>query len=154
MIEIVYKLWSEEVPRTRALNPVEYFDPLEDDEFFYEESGFPRFDHAVDYLDEPPGSVEWTRLVVAFGEHPTTVFTRFSRDGRMMFWHLRNPDGHQEMCIESQIDADRIHLARFRLDENGDWIPGYVAMIQNLANGSQSQDRIFPTLPPSPSGDA
>jgi len=150
MIEIFYKLWSEEAPRRLVLTPVEYYDPLEEGEMFYEESGVARHNHAVEYLDEPAEDVEWTRLVVAFGDQPMTVFSRFSGDGRTRFWHRREPDGHQEMCIDTQIDPDRCYLARFRLDENGDWIPGYVAMITDLPDGSQGQDRTFPTPPRPP----
>lgn len=149
MIEIVYKLRSEEAPRNVTLTPEEYYDPPEEGETL-DEVAVERFAHAVDYLDVPRSEVEWTRISVSFGTRRSTAVSRYYANGRVWMWHRRDADDGEELFIETRVEPDRYHLARFHRDEDGEWIPNYVGIIDDMPDGSQTEDKIIPARHPDP----
>lgn len=141
-IEIHYRLRGEDVPRSVVLAPEEYCDPLQPGET-HDRHGVAQFDHAVDYLDHPAREVEWTRLeVTREGVGRTVTTSRFAADGASNLWQRRDPDGGQEMCLDLLAGPGRHLVARLRLDANGDWVPGYTGVIEELPDGSQTEERI------------
>lgn len=139
MFEILYKRRSDGVQRV-VLTPEEYYDPLDPGER-YEEDGVPRFDHAVDYLDNAIEELEWTRLDEEDG---TVVLERFASRGRVRIWHRRDADGGQELCLTTTLAPGRHHLARLYLDEAGDWVPRSVVLIDDQPDGSQREETLLP----------
>jgi len=142
MFEILYKRRSEDGVQRVILTPEEYYDPIEPGEYDYDdEDGVPRFDHAVDYLDEAVEELEWTRLVEEDG---TVVLERFASQGRVRIWHLRGANGGQELCLSTLVAPGRLHLTRLYLDDAGDWVPRFVCLYEDQPDGSQTEEKLLP----------
>ncbi len=90
-IEIHYQRCSDTAPQVTTLTPELYFDPLEHGET-YEESGIPKYNHAVDYLPFAADELKWTELLVVESGSDYTIRTEFYGPGALM-WHRKDSDG-------------------------------------------------------------
>lgn len=102
MIRIRFQLRAESAPRTVALKPENYFEPLGPGET-YERDAIPRFDHAFQFTGHAAEELKWTVLE----DGPTRgslVRTQFLDGQRCMMTHRIDADGYEEMIHSTEFE--------------------------------------------------
>ena len=142
MVEIRYKVRGSDSEQLIELTADEYFDPVEPGER-YATTGVPAYNRLSSYLRVDESSVEWARLSPNAELMIDGRSEQYSADGRFWIWQRDDLDGGAELCIETRLSADQVHLARLHFVVGRGWSPNYLGVITDLADGSQIETMFF-----------
>jgi hypothetical protein len=143
MIKITYKKRCQESSASYLLEPQNYYDQIEPGESF-ESDGVPRFNRLCYYVSVDETELEWVEAIVSDINGLTRTVERYAPDGRFSMWQRTDPDGSGEICVITQIDAKRWHIARMTITATGECEPNYIDIIEDLYNAAHCKERFFP----------
>ncbi|MDM8528176.1 hypothetical protein QUF58_08170 [Anaerolineales bacterium HSG24] len=121
-IKITYKRWQDEALQTVELTPDQYFDPLEEDETYYED-GIARYNSSWEYLPHVPvDELQWTFKEISGTNEDSTFYTEYQKNGRDNWMtHRVDHDGHEEIILSTDISNRIGHTIRLHKNEAGQW---------------------------------
>ncbi len=141
-IRITYKV-RDESEKYLDFMPEEYFDPVDEDENeTFEEDGIPKFNHANEYLDILTENLQWTEIEITETNNGRNIKTQYFDNGKSWMSRRKDFDGYEEIIISSQLNGSDVHIVRIH-KEHENWQVNYDGVITDLADGSQTERKIF-----------
>lgn len=145
-IEIEYLQKDSDASKKISLLPEDYFDPLEDGEFF-ERDGIPRFNHDAEYISISNSRLVWSKLTIQGTDDDRTIVTNYYCDGETWMTHRIDPNGYEEIIHNTKIDRGTWHIIRTHKKKDGAWKVILNSVIYDLPDGSEREVRFdSPTI--------
>lgn len=119
-ITISYQVEGEKEPRIKHLDPVDYYDPIDPKENYWDD-GVDKFVFPHEYVETPVSELKWLTVRVTNGNK-----TRFSRcqyiDGdNVMMHHTIDEDGGEEIIVSALLPDQSWHTTRILKPPSGSW---------------------------------
>ena len=141
-IRIDYKI-KDKAEKFIDLTVEEYFDPLDEDENEnYEDDGIAKFNHAEEYLEISTSMLEWTEIHITETKISHIIRTQYFDEGKSRMSQRKDLDGYEEIIVSSQLNSSDVHIVRIH-KANEKWQINYDGVITDLADGSQTEQKIF-----------
>lgn len=140
-IQICYKVRDED-EKFINLTAKEYFDSLDKEENF-EDDGIPKFNHAEEYLNIPTKILEWTAIRISEAKVAHSIRTQFFDNGKSWMTYRKDLDGYEEIILSSRLNDSDDNVVRIRKNSDVSWQVNTNVVITTLADGSQTEKRIF-----------
>lgn len=110
-ITITYQVEGEKEPRRIDLDPIDYFDPIDSKENYWDD-GVEKFIFPHEYVETPVIQLKWLTVRVALRNKTRISRCQYIDGDNAMMHHTIDEDGGEEIIISTHLQDQSWHTTR------------------------------------------